>query len=72
MIQKAGRDGRVREEKERLMGGDRYESQATFDRHFAAPEYAEFRATLKRENIIDFEDPVDSEIRVVRHVAGFL
>jgi hypothetical protein len=50
----------------------RYESQATFDRHFAAPEYKEFQATLKAENIIDFKDPVDAEIRVVKHVTGFM
>lgn len=49
-----------------------YESQAVFDRHFAATEYAEFQATLKRENIIDFGDPVDAEIRVVRRVAWFM
>jgi hypothetical protein len=49
----------------------RYNSQARFDRHFAAPEYAAFRATLKREGIIDFEDLVDAEIRVVRQVARF-
>lgn len=50
----------------------RYASQTTFDRHFAAPEYAEFQATLKAENIIDFGDPKDAEIRVVHQVAGFL
>jgi hypothetical protein len=49
-----------------------YESQAVFDRHFAAPEYAEFQAKLKSENIIDFKDPVDAEIRIVEHVAGFM
>jgi hypothetical protein len=49
-----------------------YESQATFDRHFAAPEYAAFQATLKAEDIIDFKDPVDAEIRAVKHVAGFM
>ena len=50
----------------------RYNSRAVFDRHFAAPEYAEFQATLKAEDIIDFKDPVDAEIRVVEHVAGFM
>ncbi|KAE9365580.1 hypothetical protein N431DRAFT_354179 [Stipitochalara longipes BDJ] len=49
-----------------------YESQITFDRHFAAPEYAEFQATLRAENIIDFKDPVDAEIRVVKQVTGFM
>jgi hypothetical protein len=66
----------------RILGGDhceadllvwyRYKSQATFDRHFAAPEYAEFQATLKEENVIDFKDPMDAEIRVVKHVTGFM
>jgi hypothetical protein len=50
----------------------RYESQATFDKHFAAPEYAEFQKTLRTENIIDFKDPVDVDIRVVKHVTGFM
>jgi len=50
--------------------GDRYKSQATFDRHFSTPQYAEFQAILKQENIIDFTDPVDAEIRTVKHVSG--
>jgi quinol monooxygenase YgiN len=50
----------------------RYKSRAVFDRHFAAPEYAEFQATLKAEDIINFKDPVDAEIRTVEHVAGFV
>lgn len=50
----------------------RYDSQETFDRHFAAREYAEFQATLKEEGIIDFKDPIDAEIRVVKHVTGFM
>ena len=49
-----------------------YESKTTFDRHFAAPEYAEFQAALKAEDIIDFKDPVDSEIRVVKQITGFM
>ena len=47
-------------------------SQATFDRHFPAPEFADFKATLKAENILDFDDPADAEIRFVEHVAGFM
>ena len=50
----------------------RYNSQATFDRHFAAPEYAGFKLLSKAEDIIDFKDPVDAEIRVVKNVAGFM
>jgi quinol monooxygenase YgiN len=49
-----------------------YESQATFDRHFGTPEYAEFQATLKAEDIIDFKDPVEAAIRVVKRVTGFM
>jgi hypothetical protein len=48
------------------------DSQATFDRHFAAPEFADFKATLKAENIVDFDDPADAKMRFVEHVAGFL
>lgn len=51
---------------------NRYQSKATFDRHFAAPEYAEFQATLKEECIIDFKNPEEAEIRVVKPVAGFM
>jgi hypothetical protein len=38
----------------------------------AAPEFAAFQATLKEENIINFEDPIDAEIRIVEHISGFM
>jgi hypothetical protein len=47
-------------------------SQATFDRHFAAREFADFKANLKAENIVDFDDPADAEMRFVEHVAGVM
>ena len=47
-------------------------SRAAFDQHFAAPEYAEFQAMLKAEDIVEFKDPLVVEIRVVEHVAGFM
>jgi hypothetical protein len=50
----------------------RYDSQTAFDRHFAAPAYAELQATFKAEDIINFKDPVDAEIRVVKFIAGFM
>ncbi|KAK5046982.1 hypothetical protein LTR84_006924 [Exophiala bonariae] len=47
-----------------------YKSRATFERHFQAPQYAEFQEVLKREDIIDFSDPNEAEIRTVRYVSG--
>jgi hypothetical protein len=43
-------------------------SRATFDGHFLAPEFAGFKATLKAEDIRDFDDPADREMRFVEHV----
>jgi hypothetical protein len=51
---------------------NRYQSQAALVQHFAAPEYKQFQATLKAENIIDFADHVDAEIRTIKQLAGFM
>ena len=48
-----------------------YESRENFDKHFPALEYAESQGTLE-EDFIDFKDPVDAEIRVIKHVTGFM
>jgi hypothetical protein len=56
----------------RVFAWYRYKSQATFERHFAAPEFAACKETLRAENILVFDDPAAAEIRFVEHIAGFM